>query len=225
MEIFEKRTFRYMADGSRVDMYEGVEIRKQNEAGGLLHPQNQERPIIQYFHDECIFWANDGQSTFWGTEVLSRLLLLLNQIIDFLQHDNGMAKKGQGQGLMISDFICEEIGYLKLTEEQKKLPEASRLTSSSARVVFEYGKNRSGYRGNEHFQKQLENAIAIHNIPACTSTFHCGQFIWTSCCAFAPNALKAEKMSVNPGGKQPILRKTFWNGKEQIIGNRGLKEV
>eukprot|EP00733_Pompholyxophrys_punicea_P000855 Pompholyxophrys_punicea_v1_NODE_325_length_2252_cov_4.671825.p1 type:complete len:134 gc:universal NODE_325_length_2252_cov_4.671825:1165-764(-) len=124
---------------------------------------------------------------------------------------------------MISDFICEEIGYLKLTEEQKKLPEASRLSSPNARVVFEYGKNRSGYWGNEHFQKQLENVIAIHNIrfPHAQALFVVDNSSGHR--AFAPNALNAEKMNVNPGGKQPILRNTFWNGKEQVIGNRGLK--
>eukprot|EP00734_Pompholyxophrys_sp_LG126_P000176 Pompholyxophrys_sp_v1_NODE_29_length_3693_cov_2.397746.p2 type:complete len:227 gc:universal NODE_29_length_3693_cov_2.397746:2080-1400(-) len=39
------------------------------------------------------------------------------------------------------------------------------------------------------------------------------------------NGLNAHVMNVNPGGKQPVLRDTIWNGQPQVIGNRGLKAI
>ena len=49
--------------------------------------------------------------------------------------------------------------------------------------------------------------------------------------AYAPNALNARKMNVNPGGVQPLMRDTVWEGRVQRmvfnIGNvaQGLKMV
>jgi len=172
--------------------------------------------LIVYYHDECIFWANDGEVYFWGEE-----------------GDVGHATKSQGQGIMISDFICDEIGYLQLTETQyqdylekrkvnAQLPE---LQNRRARIVFEYGKNKMGYWGSEHFRKQIQSAMIIHNIlfPNYQALFVMDNS--SGHLAFAPDALDASKMNVNPGGKQPKIRTTEWNGKPQEIGQRGLKAV
>eukprot|EP00733_Pompholyxophrys_punicea_P001537 Pompholyxophrys_punicea_v1_NODE_802_length_1271_cov_14.558824.p1 type:complete len:166 gc:universal NODE_802_length_1271_cov_14.558824:71-568(+) len=134
---------------------------------------------------------------------------------------------------MISDFICEEIGYLRLTDDQfqeyQKLqaskPELEVLDSPKARVVFEYGKNRNGYWGHEHMSKQIKKAIAIHDF---IFPEHQAVFVLDNSSghlAFAPDALVASKMNVNPDGAQPALRETIWNGAPQVIGKCGLKAV
>lgn len=49
-------------------------------------------------------------------------------------------------------------------------------------------------------------------------------------CAFSDDALNAKRMNVKPGGKQPVMRSTTWNGQRQVMvdGNgipKGLKKV
>eukprot|EP00734_Pompholyxophrys_sp_LG126_P000344 Pompholyxophrys_sp_v1_NODE_126_length_1714_cov_9.523235.p1 type:complete len:149 gc:universal NODE_126_length_1714_cov_9.523235:634-1080(+) len=134
---------------------------------------------------------------------------------------------------MISDFICEEAGYLQLTEEQFEAykikqaanPDMIKLDSRKARVVFEYGKNRQGYWGHEHLVKQLNQAMAIHEFlfPTYEALFVLDNS--SGHLAFAPDALVASRMNVSPDGMQPNIRSTIWQGQEQLIGKRGLKAV
>ena len=57
--------------------------------------------IVFLFHDETTFQANEDQPTLWapkGTKVIQ--------------------PKSKGSGIMISDFICEQSGYLALNDEE-----------------------------------------------------------------------------------------------------------
>ena len=66
-------------------------------------------------------------------------------------------QKSQGAGLMVSDFVDEHDGYLRLTEEQaKRFPQIPK----EARVIFKYGQS-DGYWNNERFLHQMESAIGI----------------------------------------------------------------
>ena len=56
---------------------------------------------ILIFHDESTFNANDDESLQWGTAE--------SQLI---------RPKSRGSGIMVSDFITEKDGYLRLTEEE-----------------------------------------------------------------------------------------------------------
>ena len=56
---------------------------------------------VVLFHDETTFQANEDQTTVWapkGTKVIR--------------------PKSKGSGIMISDFISEQSGYLSLTDEE-----------------------------------------------------------------------------------------------------------
>lgn len=64
-------------------------------------PDDQVLKTVFLFHDESTFQANDDQSTFWGTENMT-----------FLR------PKSKGTGIMVSDFIEEHNGYLKLTDDE-----------------------------------------------------------------------------------------------------------
>lgn len=67
---------------------------------------------VLLFHDETTFQANEDQPTVWapkGTKVIR--------------------PKSKGSGIMISDFICEQCGYLSLTDEEYE--EAKNPTSES----------------------------------------------------------------------------------------------
>ena len=50
---------------------------------------------IVFFHEESTFQSNDDQTTFWGTRDMT-----------FLR------PKSKGDGIMVSDFIDEQNGYL-----------------------------------------------------------------------------------------------------------------
>ena len=71
-------------------------------------PQDLESPsadqiskTVVIFHDESTFQANEGQTFFWGTKDMHLL-----------------RPKGKGTGIMVSDFIDEHNGYLRLTDEE-----------------------------------------------------------------------------------------------------------
>ena len=54
---------------------------------------------IVIFHDENTFQANDDQLKFWGTKEMTLL-----------------RPKSKGAGIMVSDFIEEKNGYIRLTD-------------------------------------------------------------------------------------------------------------
>ena len=88
----------------------------------------EERDTIFWSHNESSYNANDDQLTMWKDDTM--------QV---------MRPKGRGAGLMVSDFIEERDGYLSIPDtlyETAKQHDPS--VPQSARVVFEYGKNRDG---------------------------------------------------------------------------------
>ena len=157
---------------------------------------------IVLFHDESTFQANDDQPTIWaqpGTSV--------------------MHPKSKGSGIMVSDFIEERAGYLHLSDEEY---EHAKQTDPSirkyARQLLEYGEAREGYWTSEKFMKQLRVAekIAVAKYPKEAGWRLVWIFDHSSCHAAMPDdALDANKMNVNPGGKQRVMRDGWWGGKPQ----------
>ena len=67
-------------------------------------------------------------------------------------------------GIMVSDFIEEHDGYLRLSQEElKKARESNPDFPQEARELFEYGVSRDGYWTSEKFMKQIEDAFNIVN--------------------------------------------------------------
>ena len=64
-------------------------------------PAEQIAKTIILFRDESTFQANDCERTQWGQTGEHMLVL-----------------KSRGAGIMISDFISEQDGYLKLSDEE-----------------------------------------------------------------------------------------------------------
>ena len=88
----------------------------------------EERDTIFWFHDESSYNANDDQVTMWKDDTM--------QV---------MRPKGRGAGLMVSDFIEERDGYLSIPDAlYETVKQHDPSVPQSARVVFEYGKNRDG---------------------------------------------------------------------------------
>ena len=59
------------------------------------------KTLVLVYHDESTFHSNDGQGWVW-TEAGKQLI----------------RPKGQGRGIMVSDFIEEQNGFLHLSDEE-----------------------------------------------------------------------------------------------------------
>ena len=161
-------------------------------------------------HDESTFQANDYERTQWGTK-----------------NDHMLVPKSRGAGIMVSDFISEEDGYLCLTDEEfaagrEKFPQLTQF----ARRSIEYGENRDGYWTSERFLEQLKDSVRIVE---CKYPLEQGYrvtwiFDHSSCHgAYGEDALLASRMNAKPGGKQAKLRDTVWDGEVQrMVFNIGV---
>ena len=155
---------------------------------------------VVLFHDESTFQANDDQLKFWGTKDMI-----------FLR------PKSKGAGIMVSDFIDEHNGYLRLTDDEYERAKASHPgIKRQARSFLEYGENKEGYWTSEKFMAQIKVAVTIAEVKYPREEGF--RIVWifdhSSCHgAYAEDALNAYKMNVKPGGKQPAMRNTIWRGK------------
>ncbi|TBU52039.1 hypothetical protein BD310DRAFT_833073 [Dichomitus squalens] len=113
-----------------------------------------------------------------------------------LHGESFLKKKGPGRGLHQSDFICSTVGWL-----------------ANASVTLEYGKNHDGFWNGEMFCKQLIEKFfpafeAAHG-PGHIAVIFVDNSQGHSC--YAPDALRASKMNLNPGGVQPRMRDGWYD--------------
>ncbi|CAK5270383.1 unnamed protein product [Mycena citricolor] len=103
-----------------------------SEPHGFLVPQWPRFRLILVTHDESTFFARDRRKLVW------------NNMLKGPEPE----RKGEGESIMISDFLTPEFGRLKDGEDD-------------ARLIFEAGKNRDGYFTNEHLMEQTSRAIDV----------------------------------------------------------------
>ena len=77
-----------------------------------------EKEIVLITHDESIFRANDNQ-----------------KYVGVGKHEQLLKPKGEGRGIMISDFLCQCHGRLVDPDDSLDV----------ARNILKYGKNNDGY--------------------------------------------------------------------------------
>ena len=159
--------------------------------------------LVLIYHDECIFHANEGESILWAEEGKIPI-----------------RPKTQGRGLMVSDFVTEHDGLLALTDEEYiKAHEYNSRISKYACQIIKYGVSGDGYWNNEKFLKQVKKAIEIAKFKYPAENF---TLVWlfdqsSGHCAYKDDALNVNKMNVKPGGAQPKMRDTEWNGEIQTM--------
>ena len=164
-------------------------------------PTNDRRSkTVVFFHDESTFMSNEDQSTQWG-----------------LKGEKMMKPKSKGAGIMVSDFVDEFNGFLALSNEEYQAAKATKCNILPyAWECLEYGESREGYWTRDKFIAQMNRAIEIAEIkyPKGNGWRQVWVFDHSSChAAMADDALDVAKMNVKPGGKQPIMHDTIWNGK------------
>ena len=160
-------------------------------------PRRQKNIFI--FHDESTFNAND-ELLQWGTPE--------SQII---------RPKSKGSGIMVSDFIAEQDGYLCLTKAEF---DAAKVNNPNlrmgARTLLEYGESWDGYWTGQKFMKQMESAVQIAEAKYPRSQDY--RLFWVfdqSGChmAFDDDSLNVNRMNAGPGGSVPCMHDTTYDGK------------
>jgi len=159
-----------------------------------LCPEDKEHILI--VQDETVFHTNEYRRRMW------------------LTHDQQpIRKKGGGCAVHVSDFICETIGRLKLSEEQIReqleLPSELRLAAFEARKIIYPGKGFDAWWDLKQLIEQVRIAVSIfgYTHPSCV-----GVFVFDRSSAhegFAEDALNVNSMNLHPGGKQKKLRDTI----------------
>lgn len=103
---------------------------------------------------------------------------------------------------MVSDFVVEGYGYLR--DDQ-----------GEARLLLETQKD--GYYNSVMFTAQVDKAIDVFERVFPNAT---GIFMFDNAPShkkYPSDGLNAADMNVHPGGKQPIMRDTTWNGTHQSM--------
>ena len=116
------------------------------------------------------------------------------------EHTNVLRQKSLGASIMVSDFIDEVNGFLHDDREE-------------ARVLLETSKE--GYFTHEHLLRQVEKTVDIFERVHPEAK---GVFMFDNAPSHrkvADDALNADRMNVGPGGKQPVMRDTVWEGQVQ----------
>ena len=161
-----------------------------------MHPYpigDSEAPksLVLIYHDESVFHSNDGRAYVW--------------------HEKGTAPlrpKDQGRGIMVTDFIDEHNGFLRLSEcELEKRDHLGLNIPPIAREVLHVGEDHDGYFTSDKFCLQVAKAaqIAEFKYPSDKYTVI---FVFDQAkvhTAYDDDALIAHKMNVHPGGRAPKM--------------------
>jgi hypothetical protein len=142
---------------------------------GFPIPQSHGQPqqLILITHDESTFYQNDERHNHWALR----------------DAQDPPKPKGNGQSIMVSDFMTVEWGWLQDGPRCIQLlfysnPTQDLLFNSEACILIKPGKNRDGYFTNEDLVTQVDCAIDIFN----TKTSGSVQGLWMF--DNAPNHMK-----------------------------------
>jgi hypothetical protein len=174
----EKFLMRFESYERRMIRYEGEFMEKV-----MISALTQdERHLVLVTHDESCFSSHDGRDFVWLDE-----------------DNNRIRPKGDGRSIMVSAFLCECHGILRLSEEQQlQNPDVPK----NATVTINPGANAEGYWRNADLVKQLnEKVFPIFKVlhPDCD-----GLFMFDNSQnhhAKPPDALSVNVLNLKDGGK------------------------
>ena len=209
MSVFEKLMTKYSGPDCMI------------ETPPILGPGQKEHVLV--VHDESTFYTNDDEKFEWCEE----------------GRGHSLKYKNQGGSCNSSKFLSEKIGRVRMTDAQYAqykrdnpdgdLPQDSGVemkcgskyaTSKTDKTLL--GISHDGWWTNDLMIAQLKQAIKIFEIthPGCIGVFLFDNS--TGHNAYAADALIAHKMGSLPGGKQPKMRETIFDGHRQsLVFERG----
>ena len=169
---------------------------------------DSKKKLVLIYHDESTFHSNDGQGWLWAEA-----------------GKQPIRPKGQGRGIMVSDFIDEHNGFLALTDEEYEATHAQHSGLwKNARFLLKYGSSSERYWNSDKFLNQVQHALTIAEIKYPASSYNI-VFLFDQSSghtAYAEDSLNANRMNVNPGGSQPKMRDTTWpGGVQKMVDSKG----
>ncbi|GES93332.1 hypothetical protein RCL_jg21131.t1 [Rhizophagus clarus] len=204
-ELFLDKIYDYVKFMAK---YEGENM---EQIPPTLGPNDKE--IILVTHDECVFYSNDGKQGVWAKS-----------------GELPLRKKGNDRSIMVSEFLSEECGRLKLNAQQIQ---ENPSIPKEARAYLQPGKDREGFWTSEHLIDQVKTkTIPIFEtlFPNCIALFAFDNS--SNHAAFKSDALVASRMNLKPGGKQPKMRNTIFgpsNQHQSMVNEngepKGIKQV
>lgn len=130
---------------------------------------------------------------------------------------------------MVSDFIEQYDGYLRLSEEAAAC--AGTSVSRTVHALLEYGAEKECYWNSERFMANVADAVVTAEFKYLSQKNTIVFIFDESSChkTYTKDALNASKMNVRPGGKQPCMKDTVWaeahgvpKGMKKILEDRGI---
>jgi hypothetical protein len=166
-----------------------------------LEEDEEKKELVLIFHDESIFNTNEGQTWMRGESERPAIL-----------------PKTKGSGIMVSDFVEEYGGYLKLSPEE--LDDAKSKYPNieiAARRLLEYGAEKEGYWTSDSFMGQIRNAANIADVKYGATHTIVWLFDQSSCHRkFDDLALQSSKILVKDGGPRRV--RTLSGGETTVHG-------
>lgn len=153
--------------------------------------QSDQRPRIMVTHDESCFSSHDGKTTIW---------------MDI--NDRPLRPKGQGRSIMVSEFLCECHGPLKLSQSQ--MEDYTGIPSETCEIIIP-GKEQDGYWTTCDLINQVKTKLMpIFKIlhPGCDALvmFDNSQ----NHRSLPPDALRASALNLSDGGKTVAKQRAGW---------------
>ena len=141
-----------------------------------------------------------------------------------MRNQQPIQKKGGGRAIHVSDFICETIGRVKLSEEQVhmqlKLPAELHLAAFEAQKIIYPGKGFDAWWDLTQLIKQVKNVLSIfeYTHPGCVSIFVFDRSSTHE--GFAEDALNTNAINVHPRWKQKKMHDSIipWNNPDLAPG-------
>lgn len=150
-----------------------------------------QRPRVLVTHDESCFSSHDGKDTIW-MDVNGRPL----------------RPKGQGRSIMVSEFLCECHGPMKLDDS---LHRAHPDIPSATCTIILPGKQQDGYWTTAHLIDQIKNkAMPIFKVlhPEADALFLFDNS--QNHRSLPPDALRASSLNLSDGGKSVHKQRSGW---------------
>ena len=108
-----------------------------------------------------------------------------------------LRQKSLGSSIMVSDFVDEVSRFVR---------------DGSNLVCLLLETNKDGYFTNNHLLDQVKKIIDIFEDIHLSCR---GIFMFDNAPSYKKVAVNLDKMNVHPGGKQPVMRDTTWQGRVQ----------
>lgn len=122
-------------------MFEYKQFMADYENNMVTPPQlpPRQKEMVLVVHDECIFHANDSKTMVWVAD-----------------KENIIRPKGEGQSIMISQFLCPCHGVMAVTADEAKSQGWDFLQAGE---LIHPGKNVDGYWTNDLLINQIETKV------------------------------------------------------------------